>query len=323
MAGAERLSRAEMVSFLVQCIGSHADGAPVLPGPSDQCTAPLQTISDPVLWRKHDWPDQRVPGQLPLGQQASDAVLDPRHSLPVIVQTFDHGVAGYSFNVFEPKDDGGDAATVLDDAAWIFFTKDGENGDQWFAGGRCRTDPRAEARRQGWLLFDAETPRGAWRERIARYRMVRSPAECPADFRESLTRYRRDAIEVPFMIVDATKKIERRRFLVDTIVSEHTGGRDLSSARALERFYFGRGVGKYRWEAWQKVAVSRFPNAAEIAQTFASTGRCPPLPYSEPPGQGWALIECRMWTNLVHQATPWTASSFDWPGSALDSLEAP
>ena len=78
---------------------------------------------------------------------------------------------------------------------------------------------------------------------------------------------------------------------IDTIVHEHYDGPSVAQARNLERMYFGKNIGRYRWEYWAPNGTPRRPLV------------CPPLAYSVPPAPGWVMTDCRMWTNLVPNTT--------------------
>lgn len=319
--GGPGLSEADMIGFLVQCIGTDRAGQPRLPSPGSPGCRP-QGIADRAGWRKHDWPDRRDPDGGGLGFQASDSVLDRHLGFPLVVQTFDFGDDGRRFRTLDRgRGDGGDAAAVLDGAAWIFFTEDGGNGQQWFVAEACGTDPRPQARIESWLLFGADAAAGEWRDRLARLTIARSVVECPSRFSNAYTRYRRDTITVPFRIVRRGKATATRSQPVDTIVSEHFGGRSIEAANHLERFYFGRGLGKYRWERWEDRSKSKEPDLDGRARLMAQSGRCMPLPYSASPGESWTMVDCRTWTNLVRQAEPWSVAQYGWPGTLLDALQ--
>lgn len=316
------LSEADMIGFLAQCIGTDAAGGPVGIGPErPSCPKGPQTLADRAEWRKHDWPDTRDPSSAVLGYQASDSVLDRRFKFPVIDQTFDFGDGRRRFGTLDrPGGDGGDAIVLLDGAAWGFFTEDGGGGQQWFVAERCRDDPRPEARLESWLMFAADAQEGGWRDQLARLTIARTPEACPSRFSNAYTRYRRDTIVVPVRIVDGTKPQNTRAWPVDTIVSEHYGGRSIEAANHLERFYFGRGLGKYRWERWENLAKSTLRDNEERSRTLAASGRCMPLPYSESPGPDWSMVDCRTWTNLVRQRDGFTVTRFGWPGNLIDAV---
>lgn len=321
-ARAAALGEAEMLGFLVQCIGTDASGAPIGLGPDrTECPKGPQSLGDRAEWRKHDWPDTRDANVRVLGYQASDSVFDPRFKFPVIDQTFDFGDGNRRFGTLDrPGGDGGDAAALLDGAAWIFFTEDGGGGQQWFVAERCHDAPRPEVRLESWLLFAGDVERGSWHEQLARLTIAKTPDACPTRFSNAYTRYRRDTIVVPVRINDGAKPQNTRAWPTDTIVSEHYGGRSIDAANHLERFYFGRGLGKYRWERWENLSKSTLRDNDERARTLADSGRCMPLPYSESPGADWAMVDCRTWTNLVRQKDGFTVARFGWPGNLIDAI---
>ncbi|MBM0203754.1 hypothetical protein JNW90_12005 [Micromonospora sp. STR1s_5] len=279
-------------------------------------------MSDPIAWRKHDWPDRNILEAQPLGHQASDALANPRFGFPLIVQTFDFGDGGRAFGTLDRgRGDGGDAATIVDGAAWIFFTEDGGAGQQWFVGEACRTDKRPEAARASWLIFANDVTRNRWRDRVARLNRGVGPDACPARFSDAYTRYTRDTLIVPFRFVKPNSDLAHSMRPVDTVISEHFGGSTIPAAKHLERFYLGRGLGKYRWERWENAALSKTADARRAAKTLRTSGRCPAITYSDPPGPDWLMVDCRTWTNLVRLTEPWSAAELNWPGHVFDVLK--
>jgi hypothetical protein len=61
---------------------------------------------------------------------------------------------------------------------------------------------------------------------------------------------------------------------MDVIVSEHYGGRNITSADHLERFYFAPDLGLIRWQRWENFALARLPDIHQMGK--------PTLPYSAP-----------------------------------------
>ena len=124
-----------------------------------------------------------------------------------------------------------------------------------------------------------------------------------------------------FRVVDGDKPSAFNRRRVDSVVSDHFGGDSIEAANHLERFYFGQGLGKYRWERWENLPVSTIPDAAKKAEDMAGSGRCMPIAYSDAPGPDWVMVDCRTWTTLVRQREPWSEDRFNWPGrTVLDAV---
>lgn len=324
IAAADVLSDAEMKSFLVQCIGTDGAGKPVLPSPErPRCPGGgFQTVSDRAEWRKHDWGEVGRTGSPGLGDQASDSVLESRGGREVIVQTFDFGNRkGDLFGRFDKGGgDGGDLLTLIDGSAWGFFTEDGGGGEQWFVAERCRDDPAPSARLKAWLFFGNDVKRDVWTEAVARLKIARSARECPTRFNSAFTRYLMDTVEVPFRVLDGSKAPHLNRRRIETVVSEHFGGENIARADHLERFFFGRGLGKYRWERWEQLSRTRLSGAGERADGMARSGKCMPIRHSDSPGEGWVMVDCRTWTTLVRQERPWSVRDFGWPGRVLEDV---
>lgn len=319
----ENLSEAALTSFLVQCIATDAGGKPDFPSPErPRCPGRgPQGVSDRAEWRKHDWGTLGENGPPRLGHQVSDSVLDHRGGRNVVVQTFDFGDGERRFGRFDKGNgDGGDLLAVIDGAVWGFFTEDGGAGEQWFIGESCQQDSGPSASRKAWLFFGSDVKRDTWTDAVARLTIARSPNECPTrGFGSAYTRYLRDTIEVPFRVLNGDKPATLSGRPVDTIVSDHFGGKDLATADHLERFYFGRGLGKYRWERWEQLSRTSLKDAEKRADDLSGSGRCMPIAHSDSPGEGWVMVDCRTWTTLVRQTRPWSVADFGWPGRVLDA----
>jgi len=99
---------------------------------------------------------------------------------------------------------------------------------------------------------------------------------------------------VPFM------GLQHETQSIDTIVHEHYDGPSVARARNLKRMYFGKNIGRYRWEYW-------VPNGTPRRRLV-----CPPLAYSAPPAPGWVMSDYRMWTNLVPNTTNFSLANYGW-----------
>jgi hypothetical protein len=304
-----------LLPWLVQsaCLDPAGRALPgVLPiEPACRHRAP-QRQADPLPYRRHDWPAvQHAPG-LPQGYQASDAVIGTLMGRPAAIHTFDFGAGeGRRFGAFDRgRGDGGQVVPLGPGPAYIAMTEDGGGGVQWFLSPDCRQGGLGW---QGWLLA-APAPGGAWSERVVRLRIAPTAQACPTRFNESLTRWRRTPLDLPWREAATGRQGAAR---VDAIVSEHYGGGAIATADHLERFVLARGLGMVRWERWENPARSRRPDLARDAAAFAQQQRCPPLPVSEPPGPGWLLLDCRTWTNFVRAAPGRPLHAMAWPPPEL------
>jgi len=305
-----------MQSYLVQSVCLDAGGALTdrLPIDGDCGRSRLQTEDDPVKWRKHDWGGSNGPLR---GWQASDAVLAERSGVSFFDQTFDFGApatdnAGHPdlFRQFDAND-GGDAIMIAGDTASVFLTQDGgSQGLQWFVGPGC-SDGGPE-HYISWVLFKSDVGT-EWRSLIARL-LDQHEDTCPAKFASAFTRYKLVFETYPFQRVDVAGAATTHDVALPTVVVEHYDRRSFEEARAMERFYFARGLGKVRWESW-----STEDRWAAQAANFASSGRCPAVADSAAPAGGWRMIDCRMWTNIVIDARPpdWKVRDFNWPPANL------
>jgi hypothetical protein len=307
-----------MLGFLVQSVCLGADGKPTgqIPiDPSCTNTRPM-TEDDPVLWRKHDWGGANGPIA---GWQASDAVLARRRNVLFVAQTFDFGAPSTEaeghpdvFYRFDPND-GGDAIVIVGDTASAFLTQDGGSpGLQWFTGRAC--DGAGLGRYVAWVLFKSDADKD-WRSTIAQ--LSRSSDDSCAwwwGFSQAFTRYKLAPETFPFQMVDAGAAPTRQSVALSTIVSEHFNAPTMIASHSMERFYYAKGLGKVRWEAWSSNSAASSRSAA-----LQQSGRCAPIADSGPPDAGWFMIDCRMWTNIVvdRQRPQWRVRDFNWPPADL------
>ena len=267
---------------------------------------------DPMPYRRHDWPAVEHASGLPQGYQASDAVLGTLMGRPAAIHTFDFGAGeGRRFGTFDRgRGDGGQVVPLAPGPAFIAMTEDGGGGVQWFLSPECRQGGLGW---QGWLVA-APQPGQGWSERVVRLRIAPTAAACPTRFDESLTRWRRTAVDLPWREA-ATGRQGSARF--DAIVSEHFGGGAIATADHLERFVLARDLGMVRWERWENTARSRRANLARDAAAFARQQRCPPLAVSEAPAEGWLMMDCRTWTNFVRATPGRPLAALAWPPPEL------
>jgi hypothetical protein len=309
-------AEAEMLDYLVQSACVDGDGKLVdrLPIDPDCKTTRYLREDDALPWRKHDWGGAGGPVT---GWQASDAVLAERGGVSFADQTFDFGApaadgagredAFYRFDT----NDGGDAIMIVGDTASAFLTQDGGTpGLQWFIGPRCAEPGRG--RYVSWFLFKTDAG-PEWRSVVAELNDVPKDT-CPKRFNRAFTRYRRVMAEFPFQHIVGTGAPTRRSAALPTIIVEHFDAASIVDAHALERFYYARGLGKLRWEAWVTD-----PAKASQAESFARSGRCIELADSGPPASGWRMVDCRMWTNIVvdRSHAGWRVRDFNWPPADL------
>ncbi len=314
-----RLSDRQMVSFLAQCIESSQTGAPQFGSDVPICDKGPSQVGDTLPWRKFDWPGQNDPRSIPQGYLANDAIVIHGGANPIVGHLADFGDHVRRFRHFDAgQGDGGQVVQIIDGAAWGVMTEDGGAGHQWFIAPACRIAGAGLQRFKSWLFFGADVVSGAWREQVVWLAMARSPAGCPVHFGQSYTRYRRETFTVPLLILLGTRQ-DRIEKSVDSIVSEHFGRGSIRTADHLERFYFGDGLGLYRWERWEAVGRTLQTGVVEQAGRLRTSGRCPPVAYSTPPEPNWVMTDCRLWTNLQRQDPPWRPVDFRWPGR-LDAL---
>lgn len=303
----------EMVEFLAQCI--MADEGTVNFGAQTRgCETGPSKLTDKLAWRKFDWPGKDDPRSAPTGYLASDAIVLADGPTQVIAHLADFGDHIRRFRHFDAgKGDGGQVVQILDGAAYGVMTEDGGAGYQWFVSPACQQGADARDRLKSWLFFKDDARPGRWRDEVVSLTMVRSHEGCATGFSQSYTRYRRETFAVPFIKSNGSVRTTSKQD-VDSIVSEHYGRGSIETADHLERFFFGRGLGMFRWERWEQRQRTLQKGVDAQAARLANSGRCPSMAYSVAPAANWIMTDCRMWTNLIVQQPPWSPVDFGWPG---------
>jgi hypothetical protein len=311
-AQSEGLDRRMALDFLVQsaCLDEAGQSIPGrLPfEPGCERRRPVRQ-GEALPWRKTDWPAPIHAAHQPQGYMASDATLGQVMGQEAAIQTFDYGGGEYAFGRLDPSADGGQVAVLDRNGADLAVTQDGARPGQlqWFLSPGCRSGAPLAA---GWLIFGAEVPNGRWAESVVHLRIAPTPDACPSNFDSALTRWRRETMPIPIRFHDDARM---REVPMEVILSEHFGGATVPEAGHLERFWYARGLGMVRWERWEDPA--RNPRVAERATWFAQTHRCIPIPFSERPAPGWAMVDCRSWTNFRRAIAGETMRPIRWlPG---------
>lgn len=250
--------------------GSSPPPAPpsVVSGPFDAYLAPGSAAA--VLpYRKRDWPGPGDGIEQDAGQLPNGAVVNAFSTAP--------------FGTLRLPDDGGDIYAVLASGATVDLkTKDGGvPADIYFCG-------------DNWVLWGADVG-PTWHSTVANiYQAPSASCQPVSPTAPAYTQYVEVTIDVPFM------GLQQGMQSIDTIVHEHYDGPSVAQARNLERMYFGKNIGRYRWEYWVPNGTPRRPLV------------CPPLAYSAPPARGWVMADCRMWTNLVPNTTNFSLATYGW-----------
>ncbi len=244
-----------------------------------------------MAYRKHDWPSNQHRAGAPLGYQASDAYMYFLRGYPVALHTFEYGTAPYTYRQWDQGADGGDAVFLRGNEAAIGVSEDSD-GIKWMPGPGCAPGQPIVP---GWLSF--QDGRG---ERIAELAITWDVNTCATAFSRSLTRWRSRLLTMPYLI----RGNPAGTFRTETIVSEHYSHPEIGQSNAMERFWFARGLGKVRWEAWVNLETPGRDVARAQAQAdeTARGGRCPPFEGgvgpNEPGRSNWVLMDCRTWTNF-------------------------
>jgi hypothetical protein len=264
------------VGYLAQAVCP--DGSP----PSDCDNPTTETVSTLLKWRKRDWPGYG-------SGEMSDSVTEAGNP-SIVISPFSTS----PFRAFTPPNDGGDVYGLDGGSgtAVALKTRDGSlSADLYFVGLNCGGT--------GWLLFPTTLAAGAWNFTLAKVGQSSSPAACaPLSF--AYTRYRLETVQVEFIMLGT-----RTKLAVPTIISEHFDGSDPTTAKMLERFYFGLNWGKYRWERWDSPGIAPRRGLAEECPGMSPWSSAPPFP-------GATMTDCRMWTNIVWQPGTFDIDMYGW-----------
>lgn len=284
-----------VLDFMVQDVCVDANGL-ALAGISpldSRCSQHRNLLPGEVLtYHKHDWPgDEDKKTQLH-GYQRSDSFPYISRALGnIVIQTFDFGSGGRSFGKFEDGD-GGQIIAFSKNSASIVMTEDGGGGFQLFAGAKCRaTKIEPSFFHDSWLIVGKSSENIAAGNDIAILRIIKT-LSCPTSFDYAYTEWH-------FADISYRTSLEGGlRMPMHTLVSSHFGGKTVSSADHLEKFYFTRELGLTRWERWQNTKYSKDgSHDSKRAQKLAISGRCRNL--ESVPGGGWLMVDCREWTNIT------------------------
>lgn len=291
-------------AFLVQevCVGPEG-GVIIGASPLDAAPRCPQRrkigLHERLPYRKRDWPgvgDQRA---RPDGyQQTASVPIETALGLAV-AQSWDFGDDLRAFGRLDPGD-GGQIAFFSERSVAFGLTEDGGAGLQFFIGPECGV-------LDGWVIVDSSFATAQSGETTAR--ITRRPQACPQRLGYAYTRWQVRPVSYRTRAFGEVGTAS-----LDTLVSEHFGGRDAASAGHLERFYFTRELGSTRWERWENLAARNGREQREQARMLARSGRCDAG--LDAPGLGWVLIDCREWTQIVAPADP----AGDPPGFWTDRL---
>lgn len=316
--GAPTMTAEAAWAYLVQGVCADPKQPPL---PGGCAPVRLQRETDPVYWRKHDWPNRD--GLPPQGWQASDSVFAVRGGVTFASQTSDFGPPMAdnnrnpdSYYRFDPGNDGGDGAIVVGDTASVFFTQDGGTpGIQWFIGAACPTG-RPE-KRVSWALFRLDAG-PQWHYAVTQINGVTGPDRCPPRYNRALDAYRTVAPEFPLRWAGHESRAKLQAMQADhyalpgRMADSASAAEMIAASKSMERLFYAPGLGRVRWEAWYQRE-----EAAKPAAELAATGRCPDLAESTPPGPGWYRVDCRHWGNITAEPGTWHVADYGWPPADL------
>lgn len=289
-----------LLPYLVQDACLDSAGA-VRPGvlPTDPACGPHRrplSVTEPLPYHKHDWPDRRFAATQPRGYVASDSLLGTLLGQPAIIHTFDFGDdPQHAFGRFDAgRGDGAQAVLIDREGAAAVAVSEDAQGIHWFQSPACQ--PGTSIPAPGWLL--AVPPLSeTWQQRVVQLYPTMRVQQCPSAFVHSLTRWRRGTIEMPMR--EAREPAQPRHVSMDVIVTDHFGRAEIGNAENMERMVLARGLGLVRWERWEDRATSRDRRIAQGVELMREAQTCPPIALGEPPGPTWVMTTCRMWTNML------------------------
>lgn len=185
-------------------------------------------------------------------------------------------------------DDGGEVYAAEGTTARAVMTQDGGKPYvQVFQGPECGGD--------GWLLFRTDAVPGRWIETVARLTIGKVGDPCHP-MGEALTRYRVEDLAVRF-----SNNGVPEQWIVRTVIVQHFDHSTVAKSQAMEEFYFGYHVGRYRWSSYTRAA----PVGADLDI------RCPVRPFT---GEaGFTLNDCRDLTNLRSDDDAMSGERYGWP----------
>lgn len=290
--------------FLVQevCIdpnGAAIVGASPLDAPP-RCPHRRKIVPGERLpYQKRDWPGAEDAHARRDGYQQTASVPVETALGLAVAQSWDFGDATRAFGRHDPGD-GGQIAFFSERSAAFGVTEDGGAGLQFFIGPGCGL-------LDGWVIVDSSFATASLGETTAR--LTRRPQACPQRLGYAYTRWQVRPVSYRTRAFGEAGTVS-----LETLLSEHFGGRDERSAEHLERFYFTRALGSTRWERWENLAGRDGPAPREQARALAQSGRCDAG--LDAPGLGWVMVDCREWTQIVGPADP----AGDLPGFWIDRL---
>ncbi|MDB4928360.1 MAG: hypothetical protein JWM10_844 [Myxococcaceae bacterium] len=272
--------------WLIQDVCARPDGTLLADDPWDGCPSGSVrrdlAVGDALPYHRHDQP---APGA-PQGYQRHDSF--PRSGAGLRqLSTFDFA----PFGEFNPAQDGYDALELDGAYASIIGTRDPVGLAQTFFGS-CRLD-------DAWILLPTANF-FAGGSTVAHLRLVAweragqaFPGTCPSGNDASFTRWALRPVDFGGVGGAPTKRI-------DALVVDHHGGDNPVTADHIERFYFTTAYGLTRWERWQNNAGTPRPEGCAGATQETTFRR----------------VDCRDWTNIVPDATPFPPGA--WPSPYVD-----
>ena len=283
--------------FMVQDVCTDVSGK-VLPGISPvegSAKCPYHRnlrVGERLPYHKHDWANLAVRASLPGGYQREDSFPIRTRALGIAVaQIFDFGNNERVFGQFD-HGDGGQIVVFSPRSVAFGLTEDGGGGLQFFFGPQCNARERALRISDSWIVVDRSFSLN--QPGHSTTRLSQNPSACPDRLNYSFTRWQVKPVHFRYKSGEKESPVD-----LETLISEHFGGRDVATAGHLERFYFTRELGWTRWERWQNLLQREKPDDRAHASNLANSGRCDQIEGVPASSGEWLMIDCRQWTNMV------------------------
>jgi hypothetical protein len=305
------------MDYMVQAVCIDGGGRVQRLSPLDPaCTRTRKlNVGELLPYHKHDWPSRANADAFPQGMQRADSVplWHPQLGL-VAFTTFDWGDGVRRFGVYDGVNgDGG--GLVADEGGFVgsAMTIDHTAGVQIFVNGATCRGTVSFGSLLGWRFAPSDLsaqPSGTTSDDVRRVSGLGEP--CPVRYAHAITVwYLTDYAPMRGPDVVGQRTIR-------TLVSEHYSGVRVDASPNMERMYFSRELGRFRWERWQNQAIGVRPIDQRLSTALQADGRCIGG-VGAPKHQGqWTMVRCHEWTNIV----PATMAAGDSIVPWLDGLIA-
>lgn len=259
------------------------DGRPML----ENCTDGVQrTANSNITWYRHDYPG---PGD---AYQISDAYINPAGNAETVWIYPPYG------NAASNAGNGGEWYKINNNGVVTIAETQAGPPNQFFRL-KKRTSNLNNCGDTGWVAFTKDAPTIGQTWIVARLGIVGTASACPSSPSFAFTRWRLENVTYPFIVFGVAGSVT-----APTIISEHYDGPSIGLSSTLERSFWGYHWGRLVWEYWT-TTPSTDPNLLDI--------RCPGTDFSNSPGPGWYLNDCRDSTQIIKGPGTPVFLTYGWP----------